>query len=77
MRFNVKFQNLSSLLLVCFQPTAVTTLIDDHEMSKKRDQIAITPRRQCLLHLGSRGDSGILGKVCSVYFSMSSHYALV
>ena len=75
MRFNMKFPNLSSLLLVCSQPSAVTTLID--EMSKKRDQIAITPRRQCLLHPGPRGDSGILGKVSSVYFSMSSHYALV
>ena len=40
----------------------MTSLIDD--LSRKRDQIASTPRRQCLLHPGPRGDSGILGKVC-------------
>ncbi|RMX48106.1 hypothetical protein pdam_00002687 [Pocillopora damicornis] len=40
---------------------AVTSAIND--FSRKRDQIASTPRRQCLLHPGPRGDSGILGKV--------------
>lgn len=73
LRGELRKQNIPASSLA--SPSAVTTLID--EMSKKRDQIAITPRRQCLLHPGPRGDSGILGKVCSVYFSMSSHYALV
>ena len=39
----------------------MTSLIT--ELSRKRDEISTTPRRQCLLHLGPRGDSGILGKV--------------
>lgn len=39
----------------------MTSLIT--ELSRKRDEISTTPRRQCLLHPGPRGDSGILGKV--------------
>ena len=37
------------------------------ELSRKRDEISTTPRRQCLLHPGPRGDSGILGKVSRAY----------
>ncbi|CAH3149223.1 unnamed protein product [Porites lobata] len=59
LRGELRKQNIPASSLA--SPSAVTTLID--EMSKKRDQIAITPRRQCLLHPGPRGDSGILGKV--------------
>ena len=43
----------------------MTSLIT--ELSRKRDEISTTPRRQCLLHPGPRGDSGILGKVSRAY----------
>ena len=43
----------------------MTSLIT--ELSTRRDEISTTPRRQCLLHPGPRGDSGILGKVSRAY----------
>lgn len=59
LRGELRKQNIPASSLAT--PVAVTSLIED--LSRKRDQIASTPRRQCLLHPGPRGDSGILGKV--------------
>ena len=56
--------NLSNVLFFFAQPTSVIALV--RELSRKRDMIASTPRRQCLLHPGPRGDPAILGKVVVV-----------
>lgn len=59
MRGELRKQNVAASSLASV--SAVTSLIT--ELSRKKDQISMTPRRQCLLHPGPRGDTGILGKV--------------
>lgn len=58
-RGELRKQNITATSLASV--ASVTSLIT--ELSRKRDEISTTPRRQCLLHPGPRGDSGILGKV--------------
>ncbi|XP_044184398.1 structural maintenance of chromosomes flexible hinge domain-containing protein 1-like [Acropora millepora] len=58
-RGELRKQNIGASSLASV--ASVTSLIT--ELSRKRDEISTTPRRQCLLHPGPRGDSGILGKV--------------